>query len=176
MELEYWAAIAEAPAFEVSTLGRVRKGDDAIGTWENRGGYVCVSLELTDGRSVLRYVHRLILEAFDELPGPTDQANHGNGRKADNRLDNLEWTTAGGNVAHAWRTGLQPRTRRRRGTCRYGHPLTQKYTQRSRGAMRSWFRCARCRRVLARQARDRALGFRSLLELLEVDRPLPHQF
>ena len=123
-------------------------------------------------RPALRYVHRLVLAAFRARPGGVGelsllQANHENGRKGDNLLGNLKWTTPGGNVQHAWDTGLIPRTRagRRRTHCRWGHPLDQVVTQLDRlGHMRSWKRCGRCRRVTARRTRDRALGLRSLFD------------
>jgi hypothetical protein len=164
-ELVLWAAIGGAPDYEVSTDGRVRRGGDDVPTWVNAGGYVCVTLERQGRASAPFYVHRLILLSFDELPAGR-QVNHDNGHKPDNRLDNLHWASCAENVKHAWATGLQPRERAKRETCRHGHPRAQRYRQRSRaGELRTWARCARCRRVRARLARARQRGLVSLFEL-----------
>jgi hypothetical protein len=151
---ETWAPIAEAPSYQVSTWGRVRRRLVAgveldVATWTNKGRYVCVNLELPDGRPVLRYVHRLVATTFrDNPPTEATQVNHDNGHKADNRSDNLEWTTPRGNVAHARATGLI-RPRPPQETCVHGHPRDQAYQLHGRPGRR----CARCRRVRARERR-----------------------
>jgi hypothetical protein len=123
LELEFWTRVVEAPTSDVSTWGRVRQGDSLIESWPNNKGYHLVSLEIA-GRNHLRSVHRLVLMAFVG-PGPGRLANHDDGRKGNNRLRNLTWTTPSGNMQHAWATGLMPRTRVPRATCRYGHPRTR---------------------------------------------------
>ena len=163
--LELWAAIAEAPDYEVSTWGRVRWGELEVRTWANKKGYHCVCLEVPGRpRPVLRYVHRLVLEAFVE-PAGGRQANHGDGRKGHNELENLAWATAAQNVAHAWATGLIPRVRSSRDVCAHGHPRRPAW-QAKRPNVRYLERCSRCRRAQYRRARAAATGLRSLLELL----------
>jgi hypothetical protein len=160
---EAWAPIAESPSYQVSTWGRVRRLVDGVeldvATWQNKGCYVCVNLELPDGRPVLRYVHRLVAIAFRcHRSSDATQVNHENGLKLDNRAENLDWTTPAGNIAHARDTGLI-RPRPPRETCVLGHPRDQAYQLHGRPGRR----CARCRRV---RARERRHGRPALLALL----------
>lgn len=58
-----------------------------------------------DGKYVS--IHRLVLEAFI---GPCPKghcANHKNGKKDDNRIENLEWVTFSENSKHNFKIGLQ---------------------------------------------------------------------
>lgn len=103
MELEAWAVVREAPAYDVSTWGRVRRGDVDVATWPNHKGYIMVSLERPSGRPALRYVHRLVLEAFRGRAVGRPIVNHDDGRKAHNALDNLTWSTTSTNVLHGRR-------------------------------------------------------------------------
>ncbi|MGH2622036.1 MAG: NUMOD4 motif-containing HNH endonuclease [Sphingobacterium sp.] len=66
-------------------------------------GYYAVNL----GRNNMRYVHRLIAEAFVENNQVKRTVNHKNGIKTDNRAENLEWATHGENNKHAYDTGLK---------------------------------------------------------------------
>ena len=96
---ERWAPIAEAPAYDVSTWGRVRRGDVEVASWPNAKGYHLVNLEIA-GAPRLRYVHRLVLAAFRGRPTPGLQGNHEDRVKGHNALGNLTWTTPAGNTAH----------------------------------------------------------------------------
>lgn len=151
--LELWAPVVVAPLYEVSTWGRVRRGDFDVATWTNRGGYTCVNLEIA-GRPRPRtfYVHRLVLLAFG--PPPTLLActvNHENGHKPENHLANLSWMTPADQAAHARAIGLV-RHRPLAELCRYGH-------QKAPGR-----HCLRCRRVSSRRRR---YGPATLLELAD---------
>jgi hypothetical protein len=53
------------------------------------------------------YVHRLVLTTFIGNGKDKDQANHLDGNKANNYLENLEWCTRGENMKHADKLGLR---------------------------------------------------------------------
>lgn len=104
--MEQWAAIAESPAYEVSSWGRVRRGEFEVASWPNAKGYHLVNLEI-DGRPRLRYVHRLVLTAFRGRDVRRPLANHDDGQKGRNVLENLAWTTPSANVLHGRRVRLE---------------------------------------------------------------------
>lgn len=121
-----WAPIVEfAGRYEVSDDGRVRSTDetDGLGRFHPAtelyqgtlpNGYKQVRLRQRGERKAhSRYVHRLVATAF--LPEPIIQrdgrlyVNHRDGVKSNNRLDNLEWSSAAHNAYHAVQLGLRAR-------------------------------------------------------------------
>jgi hypothetical protein len=108
--MEIWKPIKDFPKYEVSNLGRVKsymKEKPAIlaGGFD-KDGYHIILLYNEKGRFTKR-VHRLVAEAFIPNPEVKAQVNHLNGKKADNKVDNLEWATTSENVKHAFDTGLK---------------------------------------------------------------------
>ena len=114
-EAEEWRVVPSLGGrYSVSSLGRVRREADGVGTYSgrilrpgvDRHGYLRTNLR-TEGttRYQIRYVHRLVAEAF--LPPVQGKAviNHIDMNKLNNRPSNLEWTTLGDNVLHAWANG-----------------------------------------------------------------------
>jgi len=160
VDVERWAAIPEAPAYEVSSWGRVRRGDFLVATWPNKKGYFQVNLELPDGRPTLRAIAPLILTLFKgPRPSASHLCDHVDGIKAHNRVDNLEWVTSPESIRRAWRLGLMPRSRTPRLVCRRGHPLVR-HGRRLR-------RCLVCRRAIKRLTREIQTGQVSLLSVLD---------
>lgn len=70
-------------------------------------GYKEVILRDQQGEPRYILVHRLIAACFCDKSPDADEVNHIDGDKSNNRADNLEWTTRGGNLKHAYETGLR---------------------------------------------------------------------
>lgn len=118
---EEWRAVQGWSAYEVSSMGRVRRVGAAKGatvgavlaTEVNGGGYHRVSLSQPGrpGRRVL--VHRLVAHAFlGQRPDSLD-AHHEDGDKDNNAASNLRYVTRSENLKHAYRTGLKKPYQRR---------------------------------------------------------------
>lgn len=72
----------------------------------SKHGYPQVTVETASGKRTTKTVHRLVALAFVDNPNNYQQVNHIDGNKLNPKSDNLEWTTPGGNSAHAWSSGL----------------------------------------------------------------------
>lgn len=127
--------------YEVSDLGRVRsldrvqvKSDGRTCTIKGRirslsrsgrGDYLTVSLKV-DGRTVTRFVHRLVAEAFLGPRPPGLECCHGNGDGHDNRLENLRWGSHGENVQDTVAHGRHNKASATH--CPSGHPYDDENT------------------------------------------------
>lgn len=94
--------------YSVSNYGEIRNDSTKTlleGSVANNG-YRMVHLRYRIDKNCS--VHRLVMKAFspqedmDEL-----QINHIDGNKLNNKIDNLEWSTALDNMRHSFQTGLQ---------------------------------------------------------------------
>lgn len=124
---ELWADI---PGFEnkyqASTKGRIKAlarkqqiknaiGDVVLNFKEkilrqtfNQLGYLRIGLSI-NGINKSFPVHRLIALTFIPNPENKKTVNHKDGNKANNNVENLEWSTQKENVQHAFLTGLVKR-------------------------------------------------------------------
>ena len=84
----------------------IPRGGFLLRSHMSKYGYIAVHL-CNNGKETSCLVHRLVALAFIPNPENKPQVNHINGRKSDNRLENLEWVTRCENAAHAVRTGLK---------------------------------------------------------------------
>ena len=110
--------IPEFPNYKINTEGKVftryvGKGTYmTIGDWReltpvvcSSTGYYLVTLCHERVRKNKR-IHRLLMEAFVPNPLNKKHANHIDGVKTNNSLDNLEWATPKENAQHASKTVL----------------------------------------------------------------------
>lgn len=127
--MEIWKSVKNFEnLYEVSNLGRVRSLDHYVNYYDintkqikqrlkkgvyikphrNNNGYLEYGLYGREkGKQIFCLAHRLVAEVFINNPENLPCVNHRNGRKADNRANNLEWVTAQENQNHAIRTGLR---------------------------------------------------------------------
>ncbi len=117
---EIWRQSQFDSSYEVSSLGRVRSKDRMVSQREcgrasgysrlllgrqlkpfisKATGYLQVNL----GGRVRHYVHRMVALEFCDGYADGLVVNHKNGKRTDNRAENLEWVTQSENNAHAFR-------------------------------------------------------------------------
>src|SRR5262245_50905166 len=117
---ERWLPVPGWPGYEVSDLGNVRSYWQGLGGHQTGSrlvdtphllrptvlhGYLLVGLKAVGRPGVLRRIHRLVLEAFVGPCPPGMEACHNNGKRDDNRPENLRWDTHRGNHSDRARHG-----------------------------------------------------------------------
>lgn len=104
--------------YQVSNLGNVKSlkryvknkngmrvvKEKMLKPYLNNKGYWAVSLT-ENHKSKLKFVHRLIAEAFIRYIDNKPFVNHKDGVKTNNNIKNLEWCTQKENVEHAIKSG-----------------------------------------------------------------------
>ena len=88
------------PEYQVANSGYVIgvKGQVLPGS-DNGTGYIQVALH--GGTAAMKYVHRLVAEAFIANPENLPEINHIDEDKGNNNVVNLEWITRPGNMEHS---------------------------------------------------------------------------
>ncbi|MGC3449602.1 HNH endonuclease [Pseudomonas aeruginosa] len=95
---EVWKEIPDWPQYEVSSLGKVRRGALIKTAYEDRKGYLKVKLwSHSSGKGIL--VHRLVAAAFIGPIGVGQVCRHRNGNHQDNSVENLCYGTRAENEA-----------------------------------------------------------------------------
>lgn len=110
MQEEIWKdVVGYEGLYQVSSFGNAKsyKSDKPIilSPTKNNNGYLLVGL-YKNGCQKKLLIHRLVAEAFILNLENKPQVNHINGVKSDNRVENLEWSTASENQKHSRRIGL----------------------------------------------------------------------
>ena len=107
MNSEIWRDIPWCP-YQASSIGRIRRSatKKVLKPGMNTKGYRIVSI-CFPGYHKTATVHRLVLEAFIGLRPHDRVANHRDGNKLNNWINNLEYVTHAENEKHASLTGLK---------------------------------------------------------------------
>ena len=127
--MEIWKSLKNFEnLYEVSNLGRIRSKDHFVNQYDintkqivkrlkkgvyikphrKENGYLEYGLYGEEkGKQIFYLAHRLVAETFIPNPENKPEVNHINGRKADNRVNNLEWVTKSKNMRHAIKTNLR---------------------------------------------------------------------
>src|SRR5689334_19530796 len=98
--VEHWKRISEFPTYYASSLGRIRGPLKIRKAHINRCGYPQVHLSV-NGKDAVRTVHSLVAVTFLGPLPKGKKVNHKNGKKTDNRVENLEHMTPKENTRHA---------------------------------------------------------------------------
>jgi len=133
---EKWADVAGFEGvYQISDLGNIRSLPRIIdyGTHKqthkgrilkpqpNSKGYLRIVLTW-DGKREVKFIHRLVAEAFVPNPENKPQVNHKDGNKLNNHAANLEWVNNSENQKHGRRSGLITTLH---GEQKPGHKLTE---------------------------------------------------
>lgn len=104
---EIWKEIPGFPGYEVSNLGRVKsykqyRAGKILTLHPARKGYLQVRMQDIDGAQITKYIHRLVMIAFNPIEGAENlTVDHIDNNPTNNCLDNLRWMTAEENLARA---------------------------------------------------------------------------
>ena len=80
--------------YSIDAIGNVysdKRAGRPVKAFRKEGGPYFVQLYNKDGRKVVRYVHRLVAQAFIDKPASFEYVLHKNGDLTDNRAENLMW-------------------------------------------------------------------------------------
>lgn len=87
-----WKVINDFTNYEVSSNGDIRniKSGKTLKKRKNKDGYEIVNL-VADGKTITKYVHRLVAEAFCDNPNGEPTVNHLDECKQNNVSSNLQF-------------------------------------------------------------------------------------
>jgi hypothetical protein len=94
MEEEIWKTIEDFPNYEVSNFGNIRnKSKLKMKLHQNYAGYLKISLQNINKKSISCFTHRLVAKAFIPNLENKPTVNHIDRDKTNNNVYNLEWAT-----------------------------------------------------------------------------------
>lgn len=95
MSSEQWESLEpDFPGYFVSDAGRIRRGDQIRKLVDTPFGYLNVQLRNRYGKQQSLRVHRLVALKFLKKVEGKDFVDHVNGKRDDNRVENLRWATS----------------------------------------------------------------------------------
>lgn len=107
-----WKRIPGFSKYEVSDVGEVRRAERVgpwlpgkCGVWTSNNGYSMTDMTSDEGVCKSISIHRLVMAAFVRPALPGEQVRHMDGRKFNNRLDNLRYGSASDNARDKLRHG-----------------------------------------------------------------------
>lgn len=101
--MEEWKNIESFEGYQVSNEGRVKNSKGKIlKPQKNSCGYLRVQL-WEDGKQVMKFIHRLVAEAFIPNPQNLLEVNHKDENPSRNEVSNLEWCDKKYNVNYGTR-------------------------------------------------------------------------
>ena len=85
--------ITDFPKYLIDTDGNIynKRTNKKLKISDNGRGYKKISLYTEEGKTVNKYIHRLVAETFIDNPNNLPEVNHIDENKANNSVDNLEW-------------------------------------------------------------------------------------
>jgi hypothetical protein len=117
---EIWRGVVGAPHYLVSSWGHVKSLPRVVERVGMKGGALTIPGKLmtptpnkgyprytlrVDGKTVYRFAHQLVAEAFIGPVPPGQEVRHKNDDRSNPRLDNLEYGTRAQNIADCKRNG-----------------------------------------------------------------------
>lgn len=109
---EIWKPIEGFDGYMVSNHGRVNGKRKMLKPSGGTTGYLHVTL-FKNGERHTKLVHRLVADAFIPNPNNLPVVNHIDENRANNHVENLEWTTQEGNINFGTRTQRMVETKSR---------------------------------------------------------------
>jgi len=96
--MSIWKKIENFDAYSISDGGEVRNDNTGkiLSPYISTSGYYCLTLWKNE-RNHIKYIHRLLCEAFKEKASNKSQVDHIDGNKLNNSLRNLRWVSASEN-------------------------------------------------------------------------------
>lgn len=148
--METWKPVKGAEGrYEVSDLGNVKSlvapgGTKVLKPYPHvRSGHRMVALAVRRGEIKMKYVHLLVLEAFEGDAPEGMEGCHGDGNPANNTLANLRWGTRSNNNRDAVKHGTHHWAKKTH--CPQGHEYDRvRYRRSGLKAGQSFRACSTC--------------------------------